>query len=191
MIASLVDSIDRHGHPRYHAKCGLPGEDPGTDVVNRVADQLDALKTKTELATCADVNIVSLDTAGIGNTKVYNDLTMGRLACGLGVPMDVLGITEGSNRATATVRQEVFEMKIGTIQRRQERNYNSQLIDRLLPDGGKGKVKFKFNDVNVDDELKLAQYVKTIAEVDGISPIVGHAWMRKKLGIKDEEADAE
>ena len=186
MIDSLTDAIERHGHPRYHARVGREGEDPGQPALDAVADQLHDLNSKTELATCRDVEITALDATGVGNTKLYSDLTLGRMACALGVPLDVLGVTEGSNRSTATVRQDVFENKIGMIHRRLERIYSAQLIDRLS--GVRGAVKLRFNDVSPEDELKEAQYVATVLQADPFSPIVGPAWARKRLRITEEEA---
>ncbi|HOO03770.1 MAG TPA: phage portal protein [Methanomassiliicoccales archaeon] len=186
MIESLVSAIERHGHPRYHAKVGKEGEDVGQPVLDSVADQLHDLKSNTELATCHDVEIVSLDTAGVGNTQAYSDLTLGRMACALGVPLDVLGVTEGSNRSTATVRQKVFETKISTIQRRIENIYNSNIIDRLT--GQPGSVRFKFNDISPEDELREVEYVAKVLAADPISPIVGHEWARRRLRIPEEDA---
>ena len=186
MIESLVSAIERHGHPRYHAKVGKEGEDVGQPVLDSVADQLHDLKSNTELATCHDVEIVSLDTTGVGNTQAYSDLTLGRMACALGVPLDVLGVTEGSNRSTATVRQKVFETKISTIQRRIENIYNSNIIDRLT--GQPGSVRFKFNDISPEDELREVEYVAKVLAADPISPIVGHEWARRRLRIPEEDA---
>ena len=186
MIESLVSAIERHGHPRYHAKVGKEGEDVMQSVLDSVADQLHDLKSNTELATCHDVEIVSLDTTGVGNTQAYSDLTLGRMACALGVPLDVLGVTEGSNRSTATVRQKVFETKISTIQRRIENIYNSNIIDRLT--GQPGSVRFKFNDISPEDELREVEYVAKVLAADPISPIVGHEWARRRLRIPEEDA---
>lgn len=186
MIESLVSAIERHGHPRYHAKVGKEGEDPGQPALDAVADQLHDLKSSTELATCHDVEITALDASGVGNTKAYSDLTMGRMACALGVPLDVMGITEGSNRSTATVRQQVFEMKISTIQRRTESIYNPQIVDRLT--GRPGAVKIKFNDISPEDELREIEYVAKVLNADPISPIASHEWARRRLRIPEEDA---
>ncbi len=186
MIDSLTDAIERHGHPRYHAKVGQAGEDVDQPVLDRVADQIHDLTSKTELVTCSDVNIEVLDSAGVGNTKVYSDLTIQRLACALGVPEEILGLGRGSTEATATVRQKCFEMKIGTIHGRLERIYNGQLIDRLV--GVTGAVKLKFNDVSPEDELREAEYVSKVLQADPVSPIVGPKWARKRLKISEEDA---
>jgi hypothetical protein len=186
MIESLVSAIEHHGHPRYHAKGGKEGEDPGQQALDAVADQLHDLKSNTELATCRDVEITALDSTGVGNTKAYSDLTMGRMACALGVPLDVMGVTEGSNRSTATVRQQVFEMKVSTIQRRTESIYNPQIVDRLT--GRPGAVKIKFNDISPEDELREIEYVAKVLNADPISPIASHEWARRRLRIPEEDA---
>lgn len=187
MIDSLVSAIERHGHPRYHARVGREGEDPGYAALNAVADQLHELKSSTELATCRDVEISPLDASGISNTQAYSDLTMGRMACALGVPLDILGITEGSNRSTASVRQKVFELKISTIQKRIESIYNAQVIDRIT--GRPGMVKLKFNDISPEDELREVEYVAKVLNADPITPLVGHAWARRRLKISEQDAD--
>lgn len=185
MIDSLTDAIERHGHPRYHAKVGEPGEDVEQTVLDRVAENLHDLTSKTELATCTDVDIQVLDSSGVGNTKVYSDLTIQRLACALGTPEEILGLGRGSTEATATVRQKCFEMKIGTIHGRLERSNNSQLIDRLS--GVKGAVKLKFNDVSEEDELVVAQYVAAVLAADPIRPLASRSWAQKRLKLRGED----
>lgn len=189
MISSLVDGIEAHGKPRYHAKVGQPGEDIAQPVLDRIADQLDDLQTNCELVTCADTEIAVLDAAGIGNTKVYSDLTLQRMACGLGVPEEVLGLGRGSTEATATVRHRCFEMKIGTIHHRLERIYGLQLIDRLA--GIDGAVKLRFNDVSPEDELKEVDYVTKVLNADPIRPLATRQWAqaRLKLPLDGEEED--
>ena len=187
-ITSLSDSIERHGHPRYHAKVGAEGETVPQTVLDRVADQLDGLKHNTELATCADVNIVALDIQGVSNAKEYSDVMMSRMACALGVPLGILGISEGNNRATAGTHKEAFEISIGAIQRRLARQYNDQLINRLLPDNKKGTVKLRFPDVDSEEQLAMAQYVAAVLQADPVSPIASAEWARKQLNIPEEDA---
>ncbi len=186
-IDGLVNSIEAHGKPRYHARVGEPGEDVDQPVLDRIADQLRDLRTNSELVTCKDTEITVLDASGVGNTKVYSDLTLGRMACALGVPLDVMGVTEGSNRSTATVRQQVFEMKISTIQHKLEQCYNSQLIDRIT--GIPGAVKLKFNDISPEDENAEIDYVTKVLNADPIRPLVGRKWALKRLKIPEQEAE--
>ena len=188
MIDSLVASIEAHGKPRYHARVGQPGEDVSQTVLDRIADQLDQLQTNCELVTCRDTEITVLDSAGVSNTKIYSDLTIQRLACALGVPEEILGLGRGSTEATATVRQKVFENKIGTIQKRLEREYNAQLIDRLT--GRPGEVRLKFNDISPEDELREVQYVTSVLNADPIRPLATRKWAQQRLRLPvDEEVD--
>lgn len=188
MICSLVDSIEAHGKPRYHARVGQPGEDVSQTVLDRIADQLDALQTNCELVTGRDTEITVLDSAGVANTKIYSDLTIQRLACALGVPEEILGLGRGSTEATATVRQKVFENKIGTIQKRLERIYNEQLIDRLT--GRPGEVRLKFNDISPEDEMREVQYVTSVLNADPIRPLASRKWAQQRLRLPvDEEED--
>lgn len=186
MIDGLVDSIEAHGKPRYHAKVGQPGEDVPQAILDRIAEQLKDLKTNGELVTVQDVAIEVLDSAGISNTKIYSDLTIQRMACALGVPEEALGLGRGSTEATANVRLQGFYNKIGTIQRRLERCYNQQLIDRITK--RPGAVKLKFNDISPEDEIRKAEYVAKVLNADAISPIASHEWARKQLKIEEEDA---
>lgn len=185
MITSLTDAIERHGHPRYHAKVGEAGEDVEQTVLDRVADQLHGLNHDTELATCSDVEIVSLDASGVGNTKVYSDLTIQRMACALGVPEEILGLGRGSTEATATVRQKCFEMKVSTVQGKLERIYNAQVVDRIT--GVPRAVKMHFNDVSEEDELTVANYVAAVLGADPIRPLASRKWAQKRLKLRGED----
>ncbi|HBF80825.1 MAG TPA: hypothetical protein DD420_13130 [Streptomyces sp.] len=189
MISSLVDSIEAHGKPRYHARVGVEGEDVSQTVLERVAEQLDQLQTNCELVTCRDTEITVLDAAGVGNTKVYSDLTIQRMACALGVPEEILGLGRGSTEATATVRQKCFEMKMGTIHGRLEREYNAQLIDRLT--GEPGAVTLHFNDVSEEDELTVAQYVAAVLAADPMRPLASRKWAQKRLKLHGEDIPEE
>ena len=189
MISSLVDSIEAHGKPRYHARVGQPGEDVPQTVLDRIADQLDALQTNSELVTGRDTEIVVLDSAGVANTKIYSDLTIQRMACALGVPEEILGLGRGSTEATATVRQRVFENKIGTIQKRLERIYNDQLIDQIT--GRPGAVRLRFNDISPEDELREVQYVTAVLNADPIRPLASRAWAQQRLRLPVDEDDTE
>ncbi len=186
-IDGIVNAIEAHGKPRYHARVGEEGEDVDQPVLDRIADQLKDLRTNAELVTCKDTEITVLDAGGVGNTKVYSDLTIQRLACALGTPEEILGLGRGSTEATATVRQKCFEMKIGTIHHKLERCYNSQLIDRLS--GVEGAVKLKFNDVSPEDEMKEVDYVTKVLNADPIRPLVGRKWALKRLKISEQEAE--
>jgi len=142
MICSLVDSIEAHGKPRYHARVGQPGEDVPQIVLDRIADQLDDLQTNCELVTVADTNITVLDSAGVSNTKVYSDLTIQRLACALGVPEEILGLGRGSTEAcysedteTLTENGWKFWWQIGPEEKVATYNPESEMLEFHVPLG--------------------------------------------------------
>jgi len=192
MITSLTDAIERMGHPRYHGRVGAENEDVPQPVLDRVADQLNDLNSCTQLATCRDVEIVELNTAGVGNADTYSNLTIQRLACALGVPEEVLGLGRGSTEATAKVRQAMFEMKVSTIQGKLERSNDRQFVDRITKQPG--KVHLHFNDISEEDELTVAQYVTAVLAADPLRPLASRQWAQKRLKLQGEdipEGDAE
>ncbi len=86
------------------------------------------------------------------------------------------------------MRQKVFENKIGTIQKRLERIYNEQLIDRLT--GRPGEVRLKFNDISPEDEMREVQYVTSVLNADPIRPLASRKWAQQRLRLPvDEEED--
>ena len=144
------------------------------------------------MATCADVTITNIDSQGVPRIKLYADWSMERMCSALGVPEEMMGLGRGSTEATANVRLQAFYDKIGTLQKRFARQWNSQILDPWSKaTGGKaGDAKLVFNDVSPIDEGMIADLVQKLTAASGsVDPfqIVTPEWCRKRLGISEEE----
>lgn len=185
-IAAL---IERHGFSRFHAKVGQEGEVVSQEALSAIGSQLEDLKPSNEFVTCHDVELINIDQMGVQNVSEYSNWSILELATALGVPEEILGLGRGSTEATANVRQKVFYDKIATIQKRTAQAINQQIIDRMT--NSPGAVWMVFNDVNPEDELRAAEYVSKVYNIDPISPIVTPDWCRERLGIEIDESELE
>jgi phage gp29-like protein len=83
--------------------------------------------------------------------------------------------------------------KVTTIQQIVARTYTRKLIDRIT--GQPGKVWIEFNDINPEDEAKVAEWIAKLRT--GVDPdaICYAAWVQERLGIppnpEEEEEDDE
>jgi len=188
IVAGTAKSIERHGFPRYHITVGPSGETVSQTDIDAIAKAFEDLKPQHEMATPADVKIENIDDQGVQNTKLYGDWAMQRMCSALGVPEEMLGLGRGSTEATANVRLQAFYDKIGTLQARFARQFNTQILDRWA--GKPGVVWLVFNDVSPIDESMIADLIQKLTQASGpLDPfqIVNPEWCRKRLGISEEE----
>jgi len=189
IIESTTKAIHRHGTPKQQWAVGND-ERPATDAdLRAVEKEIKTVSAKTDFATSHDVAINMLDTTGVANVDTYSNVSLQRVACALGVPEEMLGLGRGSTEATANVRMGTFLDKISTIQQIVARTYSRALIDRIT--GVPGVVWLEFNDVNPDDESKIADWIAKIRQSNPLDPdaIVPAAWARERLGIPPDEQE--
>jgi len=187
IASGTAKSIERHGFPRYHITIGQTGETIAQTDIDTIATQFEKLKPQHEMATAADVKIENIDNQGVQNAKLYSDWSIQRVTAALGVPEELLGLGRGV--LTGEIRIEAFYDKIGTLQKRFARQWNTQIFDKwAVATGGKsGVTKLVFNDVSPIDEAKTADLIqKLLTSVDQWQ-IVTPEWCRKRLGISEEE----
>lgn len=179
-------AIERHGFPRYHIGVGVSGETIAQAEIDAIAKQFEDLKPQHEMATPADVKIENIDSGGVPNAKTYGEWSMERLCSALGVPEEMMGLGRGV--LTGEIRMLGFWDKIGTLQKRFARQWNSQIMDRWS--GKPGAVKVVFNDVSPVDETKIAELIGKLTAASGaLDPfqIITPEWCRKRLGISEED----
>jgi len=189
IIESTTKAIHRHGTPKQQWAVGND-ERPATDAdLQAVEKEIKTVSAKTDFATSHDVAINMLDTTGVANVDTYSNVSLQRVACALGVPEEMLGLGRGSTEATANVRMGTFLDKISTIQQIVARTYSRALIDRIT--GVPGVVWLEFNDVNPDDEAKVADWIAKVRQSNPLDPdaIVPAAWARERLGIPPDEQE--
>lgn len=181
------EAIIRHGFRRFHVKVGKEGETVPQGDVDAISDEFKKLSdgAKTEITTQHDVDIIGLDQGALPANE-YFVWTTDRLCTALGVPEEILGLGRGSTEATANVRRKAWNDKIGTFQKRVARCINLQLNDRITRTPG--VVKLIFNDVDPEDESKVADLLAKLTS-NAADPfmLVSPQWCRERLGIDEED----
>ena len=184
-------AIEFNGFRRIHARMGQPGEDVPREAIEEVTDELGKLVDgkKRVVATVHDVELSAIDDGALPANE-YFQWTTDRLCTALGVPEEILGLGRGSTEATATVRRQAWNDKIGAYQRRVARAINLQLNDRITRTPG--TVKLVFNDVDPEDESKVADIVMKLMS-NGVDPelIISARMARKRLGYDEDEYQAD
>jgi hypothetical protein len=96
----------------------------------------------------------------------------------------MLGLGRGV--LTGQIRQQEFYDRIGTLQKRFARQWNTQVLDRWA--GKPGAAKLVFNDVSPIDETLTADLIQKLTAFS-LDPnlIVSPQWCRKRLGISEDE----
>lgn len=180
---STAVAIQRHGFRKYHVRVGREGEDIPIEVIKRIDKEFQELETKNDFVTSHDVEILGIDSGGLEQVDIYNDVTIMRVASALGVPEEMMGIRRGSTDATATKRIDVFFRKISTYQQIVARCYELNLFDRIT--GKPGAVRLIFNDVSPKDEAEKAAWISEMIKATPIDPfiILPRQWILEQFDI--------
>ncbi|MCJ7629595.1 MAG: phage portal protein [Longimicrobiales bacterium] len=184
IISGTAKSIERHGFPRYHITVGEAGETIPKEIINDIGNQFEGLKPSTEMVTAAGVNITNIDNQGVQNAKMYNDWSMQRVCSAMGTPEELLGLGRGV--LTGEIRFQGFYNKIGTLQKRFARQFNTEILDRWA--GKVDQAWLVFNDVSPVDESQTADLIQKLTAF-ALDPwqIVSPEWCRKRLDISEDE----
>lgn len=143
---STAIAIERHGYPRYHIKAGDIENDIeySDDDKRTIGREFEDLKADNEFVTNPDVEILPIDTQGVGKITSYNEWSLSRLLGSLGVPSQVIGTGETTTTyATASVEVVSFIKRVRAVQRVVARNFN-RVID--MKTGVPGQVKLELNE---------------------------------------------
>jgi len=184
-------AIEFNGFRRIHARMGQPGEDVPREAIEEVTDELGKLVDgkKRVVATVHDVELSAIDDGALPANE-YFQWTTDRLCTALGVPEEILGLGRGSTEATANVRRKAWNDKIGAFQRKVARCINLQLNDRITRTPG--VVKLIFNDVDPEDESKVADLImKLMSNAADPELIISAKMARKRLNFDEEEYQAD
>lgn len=145
---SSATAIDRHGYPRYHIKCGSDVNRYSDGAKKAIAAEFDELKADNEFVSDPDIDIIPIDTQGIGGVESYNEWSLSRLLSALGVPSEVIGTGQSTTTyATASVEMVSFITRTSTMQLKVARCFNS-LIN--LKTGVPGQVILTFNKISMN-----------------------------------------
>ena len=146
IMESTATSILRHGSPRFHIKVGEKGEDVPPEQMKVIAREFEELEADQEIVTVADVEMVTLDQNGVENVAEYSTFSTDRLLASMGVPAEVVGISQNTTvfGSDISVEMSAWLLKIRTYQEKVERVIN-RIID--FKTGNTGQVKLKFNTI--------------------------------------------
>jgi len=186
---ATAQAIKRHGFPRFHVRVGMEGEDIDEAIMRRVASQFKNLNSKQEFVTSHDIEIQNIDQMGQTNAKLYGEWSTMRLCTALGIPEELLGLGRGSTEATANVKLRAFYDKISSIQKKLARAFTQQVIDQITK--APGKCKLVFNEVNPEDEAKLAAWMAQMMSATPIDPfsVLPRRFVQDRLGVKESDWD--
>lgn len=151
IMESTSISILRHGFPRFHIKIGEAKEDVPQETMRTIAREFQELKADNEIITAADVDIKPIDTNGVENVAEYSTFSTERLLASMGVPAEVVGISQNTTvfGTDMSVEMSAWLLKIRTYQEKVERVIN-RVID--FKTGSPGSVKLKFNTIIPTEE---------------------------------------
>ncbi|MFA6364588.1 hypothetical protein [Methanoregula sp.] len=184
---AITAGICLHGTPKWHIKANSTQADrvPLTDTeYSNLEKQFEGFNAKDQFLTEGDIVVQPLDTAGVNNVQQYSDVTLIRVAAGMGFPAELIGVRQGSTDATAVSRIGAFLKKIKIVQRDIESLWNLNIIDKIT--GKPGLVKLKLKDASPDDFAQMATAMaalRTGMNPDAVAPA---EWCRERLGIPQD-----
>lgn len=185
-------AIERHGFRKYHIKVGLEGEDIPQEVLTNIDREFQKLKTNNEMVTSHDVDIGSIDAGGLDKIDTYSDISMTRLAAGMGVPAELVGTRRLPGNVKVDKRIDSFFRKLYLYQRKVSRCYELSVFDQITDQPG--AVKLVFNDISPHDEGEKAEWISKVMAATPLDPfiVLPQTWIKDQFNIdpdtyKDEE----
>ena len=165
IMESTSISILRHGFPRFHIAVGKPGEEVPPEQMKVIAREFEELKEDQEIVTVADVDIKTIDTNGVENVAEYSTFSTERLLASMGVPAEVVGISQNTTvfGTDMSVEMSAWLLKIRTYQEKVERVIN-RVID--FKTKSPGSVKLKFNTIIPTEDNELSTEEKDTSQQD-------------------------
>lgn len=162
---AITAGICLHGTPKWHVKANSTKADavPLTETeYSDLEKEFEGFNAKDQFITEGDVVVTALDTAGVQNVQMYSDVTLARVAAGLGIPAELLGLRQGTTDATAVSRIGAFLKKIKIVQRDIESLWNLNIIDKVT--GKPGLVKLKLNPASPEDFVQQASAIAALRQ---------------------------
>jgi hypothetical protein len=160
---AITAGICLHGTPKWHVKANSTKTDavPLTDTeFSDLEKQFEKFNAKDQFITEGDIVVTALDTAGVQNVQQYSDVTLIRVAAGMGFPAELLGVRQGTTDATAVSRIGAFLKKIKIVQRDIESLWNLGVIDKVT--GKPGLIKLKLNPASPEDFVQQATAIAAL-----------------------------
>lgn len=189
--------INQHLFPLYHYIVGTdenPAElyDDGTTEVDIIKEQIENMPTEGSIVTPERHEIKNLGAEGKAlAAEKYLDYFEKRVLAGLGISEIALGRGGTANRSTADTIDKMMQDRCKDFQDVIEGFVNEFILKELLYEGGfiidgteDNFVKLKFNEIDIDNMLKVENHSVFKYEHDAIT----ETELRELLG-KDPVAD--
>lgn len=158
---NVLKMMYRNIYPFYHVAVGTE-EATGTEKeVDKLQESIGDMDVEAALVTTERVTIKPIASDKVINAEPYLKYMESRVFSGLGIPEIMFGRGNTANRSTGDNMTSEMADRIRAIQRILETFFNEFIIKELLMEGGYDPVlnpdqavEFKFNDNDVDVEIK-------------------------------------
>lgn len=158
---NVLKMMYRNIYPFYHVAVGTE-EATGTEKeVDKLQESIGDMDVEAALVTTERVTIKPIASDKVIDAEPYLKYMESRVFSGLGIPEIMFGRGNTANRSTGDNMTSEMADRIRAIQRILETFFNEFIIKELLMEGGYDPVlnpdqavEFKFNDNDVDVEIK-------------------------------------
>jgi hypothetical protein len=158
---NILKMMYRNVYPFYHIKVGTEEATGTSKEVEDIQNEAQDMDVESMLVTTERVEIKPIASDKVIDAEPYLKYMESRVFSGLGIPEIMFGRGNTANRSTGDNMTSEMADRIRAIQRVIETFFNEFIIKELLMEGGYDpvlnpdqKVEFKFNDNDVDVEIK-------------------------------------
>ena len=158
---NILKMMYRNVYPFYHIRVGTEEATGTSQEVTDIQNEAEDMDVESMLVTTERVEIKPIASDKVIDAEPYLKYMESRVFSGLGVPEIMFGRGNTANRSTGDNMTSEMADRIRAIQRVIETFFNEFIIKELLMEGGYDpvlnpdqKVEFKFNDNDVDVEIK-------------------------------------
>jgi hypothetical protein len=185
---AITAGICLHGTPKFVTT--VNGNKPDAPKLSdeewaELQDSQKDFNAKDNFLYEGDIKMDVIDTAGVPNVQQYSDVTLIRVAAGMGFPAELIGVRQGTTDATAVSRIGAFLKKIKIVQRDIESLWNLNIIDKLT--AKPGLVKLKLNDASPEDFVQISAAIAQLRSGQNPEKVAPYQWCRQRLNIPTNE----
>lgn len=201
---NVVRMLYRNIYPFYHIKIGseeFPADDPEIDDAKT---EVEGMSVEGGLVTSERWNINAISADKVVDARPYLDYYEARVFSGLGVPATMFGRGATANKSTSDNMDNEFIDRVKAFQKIIEADVNEFMIKELLMEGGfdpvlnvVDMVYFKFNEIDVDMQIKLENQAiykyehvaiteDEMRQLIGLDPITDRSKMYTNLVTKEK-----
>ena len=201
---NVLKMLYRNIYPFYHIKIGseeFPADDP---EITEAKDEVEGMSVDGGLVTSERWNINAVSADKVVDARQYLDYYEARVFSGLGVPATMFGRGATANKSTSDNMDNEFIDRVKAFQKVIEADVNEFMIKELLMEGGydpivnvTDMVYFKFNEIDVDMQIKLENHAiykyehvaiteDEMRQLIGLDPLTDRSKMYTNLAIKEK-----